>query len=95
MVGGGAASARADVLQLMSRHDAACVPSLPPAPCLCCCAHPHDWMSAEYICKRLSEWATQFQGAGYAGFFKPCAYLQAAARQGRRLSAGIPPASKL
>jgi enoyl-CoA hydratase/3-hydroxyacyl-CoA dehydrogenase len=52
-------------------------------------------MCADYICKRLAGWAQQFSGTPLAGFFKPCAYLEASARQGTKLSAGKGAASKL
>ncbi|KAI3432440.1 hypothetical protein D9Q98_003993 [Chlorella vulgaris] len=54
-----------------------------------------DLVGADYICKRLSGWAQQFSGSPLAGFFKPCAYLEASARQGTKLSAGKGAASKL
>lgn len=50
---------------------------------------------ADYICKRLAAWAQQFGGTPLAGFFKPCAYLEAAARAGTKLSAGKASASRL
>lgn len=54
-----------------------------------------DLVGADYICQRLTEWAAQFEGAGLAGFFKPCAYLQRAAASGTKVSAGRPAAAKL
>lgn len=51
--------------------------------------------AADHICKRLDGWAQQFRGTSLEGFFKPCAYLQACARSGTKLSAGKPSASRL
>ncbi len=34
-------------------------------------------------------------GPRFVGFFKPCDYLVQAARSGRKLEAGLPPASKM
>lgn len=52
-------------------------------------------VAAEHIRARLAGWAQQFEGSGLDGFFKPCAYLEACARSGTKLSAGKPSASKL
>lgn len=45
-------------------------------------------LDADHICQRLAGWAQQFAGTQLQGFFKPCAYLESCARQGRKLSAG-------
>jgi enoyl-CoA hydratase/3-hydroxyacyl-CoA dehydrogenase len=57
-------------------------------------SHP-ALVPADYICKRLAAWAQQFGGTPLAGFFKPCSYLEAAARSGTKLSAGKGAASRL
>ena len=54
-----------------------------------------DLVGPKHVCDRLNGWAKQFEGAGLAGFFKPCDYLAAAAKNGTALSAGISPGSKL
>ncbi|GAB4814330.1 hypothetical protein N2152v2_001376 [Parachlorella kessleri] len=54
-----------------------------------------DLVGADYIHRRLSEWSRQFEAVGLGGFFKPCAYLERAARSGIKLSAGSQAASKL
>ena len=48
-----------------------------------------DLCGASYIVKRLHEWSRLFESHGLAGFFKPCEYLEAAARNGTKLEAGV------
>ena len=78
----------------------ACLPGAGGAGPAGCCAPPPTLplpppLRAEHICRRLTEWAAQFEGAGLAGFFRPCAYLQRAAATGTKVSAGRPAAAKL
>ena len=54
-----------------------------------------DLVGAAYIVRRLNEWSNQFESVGLSGFFKPCAYLEKAAREGIKLEAGIGGSSKL
>lgn len=54
-----------------------------------------DLVGAAHIVRRLNEWAAQFKSAGLEGFFKPCAYLEKAAREGTKLEAGVAAASKM
>ena len=54
-----------------------------------------DLVGPKYVADRLEGWAKQFEGAGLAGFFKPCDYLAAAAKNGTQLSAGVGPESRL
>jgi enoyl-CoA hydratase/3-hydroxyacyl-CoA dehydrogenase len=54
-----------------------------------------DLVGAKHIAARLNQWATQFEGAGIAGFFKPCEYLARAAAAGTPLSAGVQGSPKL
>lgn len=54
-----------------------------------------DLVGAGYITKRLNQWAAQFESVGLAGFFRPCAYLEKAAREGTKLEAGINSPSRL
>lgn len=54
-----------------------------------------DLVGANYICKRLEEWSKAFESKGLDGFFKPCQYLQAAAKSGTKLQAGVSKPSKM
>ena len=54
-----------------------------------------DLVGPKHVAARLEGWAKQFEGAGLAGFFKPCAYLAAAAKNGTQLSAGVSPDARL
>ena len=54
-----------------------------------------DLVGAGHIVQRLNEWAVQFDSVGLGGFFKPCAYLERAAREGRKLEAGVDAPAKL
>lgn len=54
-----------------------------------------DLVGAATICARLDALAAQFAPVGAGGFFAPCEYLRAAARSGRKLGAGVAPASKM
>jgi hypothetical protein len=47
-----------------------------------------DLIGAPKIVSKLDQLASQFRGAGLAGFFEPCDYLRQAAASGRKLSAG-------
>lgn len=53
-----------------------------------------DLLGAEYVARRLREFAT-LVGPQQAGFFEPCAYLDNAARSGTKLEAGVSSKSKL
>ncbi|KAL6769994.1 ECH3 [Auxenochlorella protothecoides x Auxenochlorella symbiontica] len=52
-----------------------------------------DIVGADYVVRRLKQWATQYKAQ--AGFFEPCEYLLAAAKSGRKLSAGNATQSKI
>lgn len=54
-----------------------------------------DLVGADRIVKRLKEWEQQFGGVGLGGFFKPCEYLERAARGGLKLEGGKGAASKM
>lgn len=54
-----------------------------------------DLVGAATVCARLDALAAQFAPVGAGGFFEPCEYLRAAARSGRKLGAGVAPASKM
>ena len=54
-----------------------------------------DLVGPKHVAARLEGWAKQFEGAGLAGFFKPCDYLAAAAKNGTQLSAGVSPDARL
>lgn len=54
-----------------------------------------DLVGADYIVKRLQAWESQFDAVGLSGFFKPCAYLERAAREGRKLEGGMDAPAKL
>ena len=54
-----------------------------------------DLVGAEYINRKLEEWATAFASMGLSGFFAPCEYLKSAARRGTKLEAGVTTPSKL
>lgn len=52
-------------------------------------------MGPKHVADRLNAWADQFEGAGLAGFFRPCEYLARAAKSGTQLGAGVTPDSRL
>jgi enoyl-CoA hydratase/3-hydroxyacyl-CoA dehydrogenase len=54
-----------------------------------------DLVGAAKICEALERLAAKFAPVGADGFFAPCEYLKAAARSGRKLSAGVAPASRM
>lgn len=54
-----------------------------------------DLVGPKHVASKLESWAKYFDGAGLAGFFKPCDYLARAAAEGRPLGAGISPQSNL
>jgi enoyl-CoA hydratase/3-hydroxyacyl-CoA dehydrogenase len=54
-----------------------------------------DLVGAQHIVQKLNAWSKQFESVGLGGFFKPCAYLEKAARQGTKLEAGLGGASKM
>jgi enoyl-CoA hydratase/3-hydroxyacyl-CoA dehydrogenase len=54
-----------------------------------------DLVGAGYIVKRLQAWEKQFDAVGLGGFFKPCAYLERVAREGKKLEAGVDVPAKL
>ncbi len=54
-----------------------------------------DLVGAERIRARLAGWAAQFEPVGLGGFFKPCAYLERAAAEGRKLGEGRRGAAKM
>ena len=54
-----------------------------------------DLVGAKHVAARLEGWAKQFEGAGFAGFFKPCQYLARAAREGTALGAGVSPDARM
>lgn len=54
-----------------------------------------DLVGADRICARLEALEAQFAPAGAGGFFTPCEYLRAAAKSGRKLSAGPASAARL
>lgn len=49
-----------------------------------------DLVGAEYIVRRLNEWASAVEPYNLSGFFKPCLYLESAAARGTKLEAGEP-----
>lgn len=84
-----------------STHPHTHTPPLPVPPC----PPPHlplqgglifwaDLVGAKRIAARLEAFAAMVPGQ-HAGFFKPCAYLADAAKDGRKLSAGVPAPAKL
>lgn len=54
-----------------------------------------DLVGADYVCKRLSQWAEHFRADELSGIFEPCEYLKAAASSKRLLGAGVSSSSKL
>ena len=54
-----------------------------------------DLVGPKHVAARLEQWSQQFDAAGLAGFFKPCAYLQRAAQNGPSLEAGKGGSSKM
>lgn len=54
-----------------------------------------DLTGVKHVAARLEGWAKQYEGAGLAGFFKPCEYLATAAKEGRALGAGASPQANL
>ena len=54
-----------------------------------------DLMGAAHIANMLNKWASQFEAVGLGGFFRPCAYLERAAREGAKLEAGVKQAAKM
>jgi enoyl-CoA hydratase/3-hydroxyacyl-CoA dehydrogenase len=54
-----------------------------------------DLCGAAHISNRLQTWADALRAKGLAGFFEPCEYLKMCAQQGRKLEAGVDPASRL
>lgn len=54
-----------------------------------------DEVGASTIVAKLDALAGRFAGTVIEGFFRPCAYLRAAAEKGTKLGAGVGPASKM